>query len=53
MATLAASAGALFASLFTLLPRLEDIESRVRVLQLVSMSVEVLGDSAQPHLPGV
>ena len=33
--------------------RLEEAESKVRVLQLVSVAVEVLGDSAQPHLGAV
>ncbi len=33
--------------------RLEEAESKVRVLQLVSVTVEVLGDSAQAHLGAV
>lgn len=53
MASLAAGAGPLFGALFALLGRLEEAESKVRVLQLVSVAVEVLGDAAQPHLGAV
>ena len=36
-----------------LFARLEEAESKVRVLQLVSVTVEVLGDNAQAHLGAV
>ncbi|EIE26982.1 ARM repeat-containing protein [Coccomyxa subellipsoidea C-169] len=52
-AALTSGATALFSALFGLLNRLEEAESKVRVLQLVSVAVEVLGDSAQPHLGAV
>lgn len=53
MQALEASAGTLFAAIFALLGRLEEIESKVRLLQLVSICVEVLGEAAQPHLGAV
>lgn len=53
MQALEDSAGTLFAAIFALLGRLEEIESKVRLLQLVSICVEVLGEAAQPHLGAV
>ncbi|BDA43024.1 Importin-11 [Coccomyxa sp. Obi] len=53
VAALSTGASSLFAALFGLLNRLEEAESKVRVLQLVSVTVEVLGDNAQAHLGAV
>ena len=39
--------------LFALVQRLEEVESKVRVLQLVSVSIEALGDAAGPLLGSV
>jgi hypothetical protein len=50
MRALEACVGPLFSAIFALLGRLEEIESQVRLLQLVSICVEVLGEAAQPHL---
>lgn len=50
MAAVEAQADAMVAASFALLPRLEEIESMVRVLQCVSSSVELLGDRLRPHL---
>ena len=43
-------AGNLLGLALALQGRLEEIESRVRVLQLVSLTIEALGDRAQPAL---
>lgn len=50
MASLAAACGAMLMALFALLERLSEMECMVRVLQLVSVLVEVLGDQIVPHL---
>ncbi|KAK9829330.1 hypothetical protein WJX72_005222 [[Myrmecia] bisecta] len=50
MGTLEAHVGPQLTALFALMRRLEEIESMVRVLQLVSIVVEVLGEKVQPHL---
>jgi hypothetical protein len=50
MEALKGCAGQLLGAVFGLLGRLEEIESKVRLLQLVSVCVEVLGDAARPHL---
>ena len=47
---LEAQAGNLLGLALGLQGRLEEIESRVRVLQLVSLTIEALGDRAQPAL---
>ncbi|KAK9821560.1 hypothetical protein WJX81_001795 [Elliptochloris bilobata] len=50
MAALAGQAEALLGRLFWLLGRLREPESCVRLLQAVSVVVEVLGDGVAPHL---
>ena len=50
---LARAAPALLPALFGLVQRLEEVESKVRVLQLVSVSIEALGDAAGPLLGSV
>lgn len=50
MAGLAAASGPMLMALFGLLERLSEMECMVRVLQLVSVLVEVLGDQILPHL---
>jgi hypothetical protein len=50
MAGLEAGARAILLALFQLLERLTEMECMVRVLQLVSVLVELLGDSVVPHL---
>ena len=47
---LEAQGGNLLGLALALQSRLEEIESRVRVLQLVSLTIEALGDRAQPAL---
>ena len=41
---------ALIAGCFALLPRLQEVESMVRVLQCVSAAIELVGDGVAPHL---
>jgi len=43
----------LLSALFSLVQRLEEVESKVRVLQLVSVTIEALGDAAGPLLGSV
>jgi hypothetical protein len=50
---LARAGPALLPALFALVQQLEEVESKVRVLQLVSVSVEVLGEAAGPLLGSV
>ncbi len=50
---LARAGPALLPILFALVQRLEEVESKVRVLQLVSISIEVLGDATGPLLGAV
>ena len=50
---LAQQGPALLPALFALVQRLEEVESKVRVLQLVSVSIEALGDAAGPLLGSV
>ena len=50
---LAQHGAALLPALFALVQRLEDVESKVRVLQLVSVSIEALGETAGPLLGSV
>ena len=45
--------GALVTLALSLQGRLEEIESRVRVLQLVSLTVEALGDKVQSSLGAI
>ena len=52
-AVLAQHGAALLPALFALVQRLEEVESKVRVLQLVSVSIEALGDAAGPLLGSV
>lgn len=52
-AALAGNATALLPALFNLAQRLEEVESKVRVLQLVSVAIEALGDAAGPLLGSV
>ena len=42
--------GAVLAQCFALLKAMSEVESMVRVLQLVTVVVEVAGNSAQPYL---
>ncbi|KAK9865409.1 hypothetical protein WJX84_004910 [Apatococcus fuscideae] len=49
---LQSSAGTILTSVFKLMQdRLQEVESLVRVLQLVTILVEVLGDGVDPYLP--
>ncbi|KAL4448640.1 hypothetical protein ABPG75_005859 [Micractinium tetrahymenae] len=50
MAAVEGQTDAIITGCFTLLPRLAEIESMVRVLQCVSSAVELLGDRLRPHL---
>ena len=50
---LARAGPALLPALFALVQQLEEVESKVQVLQLVSVSIEVLGDAAGPLLGSV
>ena len=50
---LAQHGAALLPALFALVQRLEEVESKVRVLQLVSVAIEALGDAAGPMLGSV
>lgn len=50
VAALEQAAGPILVALFALLDRLTEMECMVRVLQLVSVLVELLGDHALPHL---
>ena len=52
-AVLAQHGAALLPALFAQVQRLEEVESKVRVLQLVSVSIEALGDAAGPLLGSV
>lgn len=47
------SLDAIMTSCFSLLPRLGEAESMVRVLQCVSATVELLGDRVRPHLESI
>ena len=47
------SLDAIMTSCFSLLPRLAEAESMVRVLQCVSATVELLGDRVRPHLDSI
>ena len=54
MAALGGHAGQLLGGIFhLLLTRVEEAESKVRALQLVSVTIEVMGAAAQPHLPAI
>ena len=50
---LSQNGGDLLPALFSLVQRLEEVESKVRVLQLVSVTIEALGDAAGPLLGSV
>lgn len=50
LSLLNSKAGNLLSLALRLEARLEEIESQVRVLQLVSVTIELLGDRAQPFL---
>lgn len=50
---LAQHGAALLPALFALVQGLEEVESKVRVLQLVSVSIEAIGDAAGPMLGSV
>ena len=53
MAALGGQARQLLGGIFHLLTRVEEAESKVRALQLVSVTIEVMGAAAQPHLPAI
>ncbi len=50
VAALEQAVGPILVALFALLERLTEMECMVRVLQLVSVLVELLGEHALPHL---
>ena len=52
-AALAQHGAALLPALFALVQRLEEVESKVRALQLVSVAIEALGEAAGPLLGSV
>ena len=50
MTVIEGQVGAVLAQCFALLKAMSEVESMVRVLQLVTVVVEVAGNSAQPYL---
>jgi hypothetical protein len=50
VSALSSCANACLSSAFALLSHVEQVESKVRVLQLVSILVEAMGEQLQPHL---
>lgn len=49
MGTVEAQAGAALTACFSLLGRVSEVDSMVRVLHLVTVMLEALGPKAQPH----
>ena len=49
MGTVEAKAGAALAACFSLMGRVTEVDSMVRVLHLVTVMLEALGPKAQPH----
>ena len=53
MAVVTAQAGAVFGACFHLLSRVSEVDSMVRVLHLVTVMLEALGPTAQPHFAAI